>query len=182
MGWSRTRICLAAANYYAMTIRAISGLLLAGGALLGSCNCPEAETGPVPFVLQFSTDTLNAGRGFRRAELQAAYLVRYDDAAFIYPVDTLRFVTKSQNEPGILLYYPTAFSAPQAYLPYYIDNGNHYAQGFKLQLPGVTYYISNLELQMSDSKGFCEQSHTDHYYATVNGQRVDARGGYLLTR
>ena len=148
--------------------------LLAGLAFAGCKKCAPSDPGPLPFGLVFSTDTLGTGLGFHKAEALSAYLVRYRGTDFSEPVDTLRAQDK----------VPKAF--------YYVDHklfcvipaatGPTDPRSFRLEVPAVKrrYDITDIVLQYGGISD-CTRS-IDRLDALVNGQRVDARQNYTLTR
>lgn len=159
---------------------ALSAILLAG------CNCPDVDVAPVQFTLQFSTDTLGAGRGFRTTELRDSYLVRYEDNNFQNLVDTIRTYSEALPRDGYQLDFPGPGFPPQLYLPFYYPGryNNYYveAKSFALHIGPDVFQLNSFDLQQSQRGFRCPVTHVDHYYAVINGQRIDARGGYLLTR
>ncbi len=153
-------------------------LVLSVGSLTG-CNlqhCNPSELGPVPFGLAFSTDTLGAGTGFRKAEGFTAYLVRYQGVDFSQPLDTLRANDRLKS--------PTAF--------YYVDRtlfcnflaapGPGGPRSYRLEVPAARkrYDISDIVLEYGGVDN-CTRT-IARLDALLNGQRVDARRGYVLTK
>lgn len=151
---------------------------LAAGSLTG-CNlhpCYPADTGPPPFGIAFSTDTLGAGAGFRKAEAFSAYLVRYRGADFSQPLDTLRASDRYKA--------PTVF--------YYVDRtlfcnfpavgGPSDPRSYRLEVPAAKkrYDISDITLEYGGVDN-CTRT-ISRLDALLNGQRVDARRGYVLTK
>ena len=171
-----------------MSMRHFAGLLLAlSTATLAGCNCPDADVAPVVFTLQFSTDTLGAGRGFRTAELRAAYLVRYKDNSFQQLADTIRVATNSYafSDDSLQFYFPGPEFPPQTYLPFhYPDFYDRYAlaQSLVLHIGPDAFRFSDFDMERSKTGLVCPETHLEHYFATLNGRRIDVRGGYLLTR
>ena len=150
------------------------GLVAAGAGCRKDCYL--AATAPQSFGMAFSTDTLGAGVGFRKAEAFSAYLVRYRGANFSQPQDTLW--AKNQRQ------VPTAF--------YYVDRTmfcNFPAIGsatdprsYRLVVPAASkrYDVSDIVLEYG---GTTDCSRTlNRLDALINGQRVDARRGYTLTK
>jgi hypothetical protein len=171
-----------------MNFRGLAGGLLAlGMTTLAGCNCPDADVAPVQFTLQFSTDTLGAGRGFRRAELQAAYVVRYKQNGFQGLIDTLHTARGPYNfnEDSLQFYYPGPGLPPQVHLP-----GHYYdfyepaalARSFALHIGPDVFRLTDFDTQESTTGLVCPRTHFDHYYVVLNDQRIDVLGGYLLKR
>jgi hypothetical protein len=163
-------------HHYTRFVAALLGL---GACGLTGCNlrpCASSDTGPPPFGLAFSTDTLGAGTGFRKAEALSAYLVRYQGVAFTQPVDTLRANDRFKS--------PTAF--------YYVDRTlfcNFTAVGgpadphsYRLEVPAAKkrYDISDIVLEYGGVDD-CTRT-VARLDAQLNGQRIDARRGYVLTK
>jgi hypothetical protein len=160
---------------YSYTWRPAPLLALAAGLAFGGCKkCAPNATGPLPFGLALSTDTLGTGKGFRKAEAFSAYLVRYRGADLTQPLDTLR---------------------PQAVVPrnfYYVDrtmfcnfpaasnpDGPH---SYRLAVPAAqrSYDIADIVLEYGGITD-CTQN-VNRLDALLNGQRVDARRGYVITK
>lgn len=165
-----------------MTIRCFAGSLLAlSTALLVGCNCPDYDLAPVQFTLKFNTDTLGASRGFRTAELRESYLVRYEDNNFLTLVDTVRAFSETLPRDGFQLYFPGPGFPPQLYLPSSYPNryntGYQTVQSFSLHVGSAIFRLNSFDLQQSKHGLYCPETHVDHYFATLNGQRIDARGG-----
>ena len=171
-----------------MSARYAAGLLLALSttALVG-CSCPDYDVMPVHFTLQFKIDTLGT-TGFRWQEVEAAYLVRYEDNNFQQLVDTLHASTSGSTftEDSLQLHYRGPDAAPLFYLQtaYLNRYKTQYLplKSFALHVGPDVFRITNLDLQQSEHGFRCPVSQVDHYFATINGQRIDARDGYLLTR
>jgi len=170
-----------------MNVRYTTGLLLAlGAATLAGCSCPDYDVVPVQFTLQFSTDTLGAGRGFRTAELRECYLVRYEDNNFLSLIDTVRTYSETLPRDGFQLYLigpgvPPYLHLPSLY-PNRYNNGYEHAQSFALHVGPDVFRINSFDLRQSEHGFRCPVTRVDHYFATIEGQRVDGHEGYLLTR
>lgn len=158
-----------------LSLLPVALLAVAASQALSSCKkCAPSEPGPLPFGLVFSTDTLGAGLGFRRAEAFSAYLVRYRGTNLSEPLDTLRPQDK----------VPAAF--------YYVDKtlfcnfpasaGATDPRSYRLEVPAAKrrYDITDIVLQYGGVSD-CTRS-IDRLDALLNGQRVDARRGYVLTK
>ena len=148
---------------------------MAASQTLSSCKkCAPSETGPPPFGLAFSTDTLGAGLGFHKAEAFSAYLVRYRGTNLSEPLDTLRPQDK----------VPAAFSyvGKTLFCNFPASAGATDPHGYRLEVPAVKrrYDITDIVLQYGGVSD-CTRS-IDRLDALLNGQRVDARRGYVLTR
>jgi hypothetical protein len=159
--------------------RFVAGLLALAAGSLTSCNlhpCSSSETGPPPFGIAFSTDTLGTGTGFRKAEALSAYLVRYKGVDFSQPLDTLRANDRYKS--------PTVF--------YYVDRtlfcnftaigGPSDPHSYRLEVPAVKkrYDIRDIVLEYG---GVDDCTRTiARLDALLNGQRIDARRGYVLTK
>ena len=147
-------------------------------ALVAACDCPKADPPPPVFSLAFSADTANAsGRGFRRAEVRSAYLVRYATADFRQLLDTLRqrrprFIDEQTLDIG---YYPG--QPLRFYLNDRISN-SVFARSFVLVLPAAArrYSITNLVIAQEVGSGRCPDTRTTRNEATVNGQVLSALG------
>jgi hypothetical protein len=151
-------------------------LLLAGALLVASgCRreCALAETGPPLLGFAFSTDTLAAGKGFRKAEALSAYLVRYKDADLSQPLDTVR----AGQRPGNFYYVDRTL-----FCNFPASTGPTDPRSYRLEVPAATrrYDITDIGLQY-DGTADCSRS-ISRLDALVNGQRVDARRGYVLTK
>jgi hypothetical protein len=159
--------------------RFMAGLLGVAACSLTGCNlhpCYSSESGPPPFGMAFSTDTLGAGTGFRKAEAFSAYLVRYRGSDFSQPIDTLRANDRAKA--------PTAF--------YYVDRtlfcnfpavgGPTDPRSYRLEVPAAKkrYDISDIVLEYGGVDD-CTRT-VARLDAQLNGQRIDARRGYVLTK
>jgi hypothetical protein len=155
-------------------------VVLAGGLVAAGTgcrkNCYPAETGPPPFGMAFSTDTLGTGAGFHKAEAFSAYLVRYRGPDFSQPQDTL-WAKNQRQGPNVFYYvdrtmfcnFPAVGSAtgPQSYR-------------LEVSAARKRYDISAIVLEYGGSD---ECSRTiARLDALLNGQRVDASRGYTLTK
>lgn len=154
-----------------------SSLLLVGTLLAASScrrqQCELAATGPPLLGFAFSTDTLAAGKGFRKAEALSAYLVRYKNADLSQPLDTVR----TSQRPGSFYYVDrTLFCNLPA------SAGPADPRSYRLEVPAATrrYDITDIGLQY-DGTAECSRS-ISRLDALVNGQRVDARRGFVLTK
>lgn len=173
-----------------MNVRCFTSLLALSTALPAGCNCPDADVAPLQFTLQFSTDTLGAGHGFRTAEIRDSYLVRYKDNQFRELADTLRAVVRtsySYFDDSLRIYYPAPglppqFSLPSSYHDFYAASGYGSAKSFVLRVGPSVFRLNDFKIDERTTGLLCPQTHQDHYFAALNGQRIDARGGYLLTR
>jgi hypothetical protein len=151
-------------------------ILLVGTLLAASScrrECALAETGPPRLGFAFSTDTLAAGTGFRKAEALSAYLVRYKNADLSQPIDTVR----TGQRPGNFYYVDrTLFCNLPA------SAGPSDPLSYRLEVPAATrrYDITDIGLQY-DGTAECSRS-ISRLDALVNGQRVDARRGFVLTK
>ena len=138
----------------------------------GCRQCGASETGPARFGVVFSTDTLGAGKGFRRAEVATAYLVRYTSANFTQPIDTAR-------------------ALPTGNYFYYVDHrwfcnfpvtGSEPPRSYRLEMPAASrrYDIADIVLQYGDVEN-CSRT-ISRLDALINGQRVDVRRDGTLTK
>jgi len=153
-----------------------STILLAGTLLAASScrqECGQAETGPPLLGFAFSTDTLAAGTGFRKAEAFSAYLVRYKKADFSQPIDTVR----TGQRPGNFYYVDRTL-----FCNFPASPGPADPLSYRLEVPAATrrYDITDIGLQY-DGTADCSRS-ISRLDALVNGQRVDMRRGYVLTK
>jgi len=161
-----------------ITLFSAALLGLAASSLAG-CNlrpCASANAGPPLLGLVFSTDTLGTGPGFRKAEALSAYLVRYRGADFSLPLDTLRASDRYRS--------PTAF--------YYVDRtlfcnfpataGPSDPRSYRLEVPATKkrYDLSDIVFEYGGVDN-CTRT-VARLDMLVNGQRVDARRGYTLTK
>lgn len=156
-------------------------LALAAGLALGGCKksspeapCPLALTGPLPLGLAFSTDTVGTGLGFRKAEAFSAYLVRYKGPGQTEPLDTLRPQDK----------VPTAFCYVDKTLfcnILAIENPTG-PRSYRLVVPAAQrrYDIADIVLEYGGVEN-CTRT-ISRFDALVNGQRVDVRRGYVITK
>jgi len=153
------------------TAAVLIGTLLA----TSSCNqkCGLAETGPPLLGFAFSTDTLAAGKGFRKAEAFSAYLVRYKNADLTQPLDTVR----TTQRPGNFYYVDRTL-----FCNFPASAGPSDPHSYRLEVPGAArrYDITDIGLQY-DAVGSCSNT-ISRLDALVNGQRVDARRGFVLTK
>jgi hypothetical protein len=145
--------------------------------LLAASSCQQkcglAETGPPLLGIAFSTDTLGAGTGFRKAEALSAYLVRYKNADLSQPLDTVR----TSQRPGNFYYVDRTL-----FCNFPASAGPADPHSYRLEVPAATrrYDITDIGLQY-DGAAACSRS-ISRLDALVNGQRVDARRGYVLTK
>jgi hypothetical protein len=150
--------------------------LLVGTLLMASScrqGCGLAETGPPLLGFAFSTDTLAGGAGFRKAEAFSAYLVRYKNADLTQPLDTVR----TTQRPGNFYYVDRTL-----FCNFPASAGPADPHSYRLEVPGVArrYDITDINLQY-DGTADCGRS-ISRLDALVNGQRVDARRGFVLTK
>lgn len=156
-------------------------LALAAGLAFGGCKksspdapCPLYLPSPLPFGLTFSTDTLGTGKGFRQADAFSAYLVRYRDANLTQPLDTLRALDK----------VPRAFAyvGKTMFLNILAGSFSDGPRSYRLAVPAAqrSYDITDIVLEYGGTSE-CTRS-INRLDALVNGQRVDARRGYVITK
>ncbi|WP_223650523.1 hypothetical protein [Hymenobacter psoromatis] len=161
--------------------RPASLLFLLAGLSFAGCKksspnspCPLALTGPLPFGLAFSTDTLGTGTGFRKAEAFSAYLVRYRGTNLTEPLDTLRAQDK----------VPRAFTYldKTMFLNILATGGSDGFHSYRLAVPAAqrSYDITDIVLEYGGLSD-CTRN-INRLDALVNGQRVDARRGYTITK
>lgn len=139
-------------------------------------DCYMADTGPPQFGLAFSTDTLGTGGGFRKAEAFSAYLVRYRGADFSQPQDTL-WAKNQRQGPNVFYYVDRTM-----FCNFPAVGGATDPQSYRLEVPAARkrYDISAIALEYG---GTTDCSRTiARLDALINGQRVDARRGYTLTK
>ena len=153
-----------------------SALLLASTLLAASsCRqpCAMAETGPPLLGFVFSTDTVGTGTGFHKAEALSAYLVRYKKADLSQPIDTVR----TNSRPGNFYYVDR-----KLFCNFPASAGDSDPHSYRLQVPAVQrrYDITDINLQY-DGTADCSRS-ISRLDALVNGERVDARRGFVLTK
>ena len=156
-------------------------LVLAAGLAFGGCKktspdapCPLYLPSPLPFGMALSTDTLGTGKGFRQAEAFSAYLVRYRDANLTQPLDTLRAQDK----------VPKAFTyvGKTMFINILATDGLNGYRGYRLAVPAAqrSYDITDIVLEYGGTSE-CTRS-INRLDALVNGQRADARRGYVITK
>ncbi|QKG57172.1 hypothetical protein GKZ68_11355 [Hymenobacter sp. BRD128] len=146
---------------------------------LAGCNlrpCNPADPGPQPFGIAFSTDTLGAGKGFRKAEAFSAYLVRYRGADFSQPLDTLR--ANDRPKSPMLFYYVDR----TLFCNFPAVGGPSDPRSYRLEVPAAKrrYDISDIVLTYGGVDN-CTRTIT-RFDALINGQRVDTRQGYVATK
>ena len=153
-----------------------AGLLaLAAGLAFGGCKkCLPNNPGPLPFGLAFSTDTLGTGKGFHQAEAFSAYLVRYRGADFTQPLDTLR----AQDKVPRVFYYVDR----TMFCNFPAISGSDGPGSYRLAVPAAqrNYDITDIVLEYGGTSE-CTRS-INRLDALVNGQRADARRGYVITK
>ncbi|WP_151089212.1 hypothetical protein [Hymenobacter baengnokdamensis] len=134
-------------------------------------DCAPADTGPPLFGIAFSTDTLGTGRGFHEAEALSAYLVRYADANLSRPLDTVR----TNQKPGNFFYVDRTL-----FCNFPASAGAADPHSYRLEVPATKsrFDIQDVVLQYGGPTD-CTRS-IDRLDALVNGQRVDARRGYVV--
>lgn len=154
-----------------------SSALLLVGTLLAASSCRQqcglSETGPPFLGFVFSTDTVAAGTGFRKAEALSAYLVRYKNADLSQPIDTVRTNSRPSN-----FYYVDR----RLFCNLPASAGPTDPHSYRLEVPAVQrrYDITDIVLQYGDIDD-CSRS-ISRLDALVNGQRVDVRQGFVLTK
>ena len=148
------------------------GLVLAALLGAGCRRCGASESGPAQYGLAFSTDTLGVGKGFRRAEVATAYLVRYTNADYTQPLDTVRALQK----PGNFFYVDRRWFC---ILPF---TGSNPPRSYRLEVPAARrrYDITDIVLQYGSVED-CTRT-IARLDALVNGQRRDGRQGDELTK
>lgn len=166
---------------YSYPCRPAMLLALAAGLAFGGCkkSSPDAPCPPIlpellPFGMAFSTDTLGMGKGFRQAEAFSAYLVRYRDANLTQPLDTLRAQDK----------VPRAFTyvGRTMFVNILATDGLTGYRSYRLAVPAAqrSYDITDIVLEYGGTSE-CTRS-INRLDALVDGQRVDARRGYVITK
>ncbi|KAA9332052.1 hypothetical protein F0P96_11205 [Hymenobacter busanensis] len=132
-------------------------LLIATG-LVAACSCDGAECSPCnPYeddvVLRFDLDSLHGG--FRRSDLQTAYMVRYARNDFARPLDTLHYNRPNDGRPdyrrldgfSALAFAVRPDGEPRAF--------SSYSYRVVLPRPARTYDVTDIELAGETGKGCC---------------------------
>lgn len=145
----------------------ILGLLGLPVLLTGCCWDCAGNDGYEFLDLSFSVDSLT-GRGYRRAELRTAYVVRYTDRQTMQVLDTLR------QPNDITLYWPQAqlgllfVAAPNAV--------QAPAQSFRVVVPASnrTYDLEELDVVVNETNCGCVN-------ARLRGLNVDGQRRETMT-
>jgi len=152
------------------SLAALAGL---GSGCRSKCDGRMNSMPPPAFGLVFSTDTLGAGKGFRKAEVLSAYAVRYAGADLTEPLDTVR-----ANQRGNVFYYVDR----TLFCNFPINSLATGPHSYRVEVPAAQrrYDVKDIVLQYGGVSD-CTTS-LDRLDALLNGQRVDARRGYVLTK
>lgn len=153
--------------------------LLLGGAglwLLAGC-CWDVLSENSAFVqFQFSTDTLAAGPGFRRAELRSAYLVQYLDADLTRPADTLRQPAPGTPAAASTAYFHLYSSPANSFGLYFQKTGPTVRPGsFRVVVPASqrTFDIRQPDLELVERDDRCGGWYVRRVRFTLNGVPLD---------
>jgi hypothetical protein len=151
------------------------GFGLAGCCGSTVCDCDVGSAGDV--VLRADQDSLRGG--FRKAELRAAYAVRYVRPGFATPADTVAL-----NLVGGP--YPDAYISLQALPP--VKGTGQTSAGFttydyRLVLPNAnrTYEVSNLDVATTVTSGCCACPVNARRRFVLDGIAVVAEGSAATT-
>ena len=149
--------------------------------MLAACNsCDDVECAPCnafigDIVLGFDRDSLQGG--FRKAEINGGYAVRYAAPGFTTPIDTVR------QAPNKADFYRGSISLGTLPWPRVLTTGTPYklaAHSFRLVLPAAnrTYDISNIELNTGpgDTESCCNCGENLRRRFVLNGAAIVADG------
>lgn len=143
--------------------------------LTGCCwDVPYENSAFVQF--QFSTDTLAAGSGFRRAELRSAYLVQYLDADLTRPADTLRQPAPGTPAAASTAYFQLYSSPPNSFGLYFQKSGSTVRPGsFRVVVPASqrSFDISQPDLELAERDDRCGGQYVRRVRFTLNGQPLN---------
>ncbi|MDQ2794456.1 MAG: hypothetical protein M3Y12_10690 [Bacteroidota bacterium] len=148
---------------------------LAGCCQSTQCDCDVSSAGDV--VLLADQDSLRGG--FRKAELRAAYAVRYVRPGFGTPVDTVALDLVGGA-------YPSASISLQA-LPLGrragAATGAFTNYDYRLVLPNArrTYEVSSLDVATGVTRGCCACPINVRRRFVLDGRPVAAEGGAAIT-
>lgn len=153
----------------------LAGFALLAATLSGCCWDCGGNDGYEYLDLAFSLDSLT-GRGYRRAELRTAYVVRYTDVQAHQVLDTLRQPT------AITLYWPQAqlgllyVAAPASALAP--------ARSFRVVVPAAarTYDLTNLEVTVSQDNCGCINARLRSLYLDGELRETTATTKVLLEK
>ncbi|WP_426061514.1 hypothetical protein [Hymenobacter sp. B1770] len=158
------------------------GLLVSFGlaSVLTACDrCENVDCAPCnPFIgdiaLAFDRDSLQGG--FRKAEINGGYAVRYTAPGFNMPIDTLR---QSRNSVD---FYRSGFSLGMLPWPRLLNttpyNLNEHNYRFVLPAINRTYDISNVEIVTGpgNTKSCCSCGENVRRRFVLNGAAIVADG------
>ena len=155
-------------------------LLAASGTLAGCNACEDVDCAPCniyiqDIVLVLDRDSLQSG--FRRAEINGGYAVRYAAPGFTTPLDTVR------QSPNGADFYRSVISLRELPWPRVLAAGTPYdpaAYNFRLALPAAnrTYDISDIELKTGpgDPESCCSCGENLRRRFVLNGTAIVADG------
>ncbi|MCC3158038.1 hypothetical protein LJ737_12380 [Hymenobacter sp. 15J16-1T3B] len=140
----------------------LPGFVVLAATLSSCCWDCAGNDGYEILNLAFSVDSLS-GRGYRRAELRTAYVVRYTDRQARQVLDTLR------QPNGITLYWPQGqlgllyVAAPTAALAP--------AHSFRVVVPAAAraYNLTEVDVRVDHDKCGCTNAYLRGL--TIDGQR-----------
>jgi hypothetical protein len=155
-----------------------AGLLLALSSFLAACGdkCEGVHCAPCngyieEVALRFDLDSLRGG--FRKAEINGGYAVRYRPPGFISPIDTVRQQRNGNNFYGLEIYL-------RSLAPYEPSNPNSYTNyNYRLVLPAAnrTYDISGIEVKSErGGDGCCNCGGNTRRRFALNGVPVVSDG------
>lgn len=165
-----THVCFAMNIRFATTAGIISLLAaLSGcGEKCEGVDCPPCNAFMNDIVVAFDRDSLQAG--FRKAEIDGGYAVRYAAPGFSAPIDTVR-----QTRDGID-FYRGLISLRTLAVGLGRPPGAPQAYNYRFVLPALnrTYDLANIELQTgpSDTGDCCGCGKNERRRFTLNGVPV----------
>ncbi|MBO2007939.1 hypothetical protein [Hymenobacter negativus] len=137
-------------------------------------NCAPCNGLLDNIVVVFDRDSLQGG--FRKAEMEGAYAVRYAAPGFTTPFDTIRQMRGGVDfHHGVSLRVLPWPTVPAVQGPYELKN---YSYRFVLPAANRTYDLSGIELQTGEGTGgdCCDCGVNTRRRFTLNGAPVVADG------
>ncbi|TGE07675.1 hypothetical protein [Hymenobacter fodinae] len=152
-----------------------AGAMGACGMLLTGCcwDVPRESTGFVTF--QFDTDTTATGRGFRKQEVQSAYVVLYLGAGLTQPTDTMRQMPGNRTlNPNIL----TIFNNPPNSLQLsFREAGTGGYLSYRIVVPASqrSFDIADGALDLKENNDRCKSVYVQQIRFTLDGQPLERK-------
>jgi hypothetical protein len=145
------------------------------GILLTSCcwDVPRETIGFVTF--QFDTDTTATGRGFRKQEVQTAYVVVYSGAGLTQPSDTMRQLPAGSPLSTSSLTISTA--PPNSFLLVFQEGRTGGFPSYRIVVPASqrNFDITDGVVDFKENKDRCKSVSIQQIRFTLDGQPLERK-------